>query len=240
MAENSNNRNQKRKSSERRTGPRYRLSAPPKIEMLQTETGTLIQVRLVDLSQGGCQVETDCVLPLGTEVTVTLEKSSNQVRAQARVVRASPNQALALAFTSMEGEGFRILDEWQSTFVATTWVAANRRKSQRAAIQIEVSISGYNSGGVRFTEDTETVEISALGGSVILRTTVHKGQRLVLSNPKTKVEVECIVANIEVKGAERLIGLAFNVPNQPFWPINFPPAGWSQNDPYAKRYGSKI
>jgi hypothetical protein len=238
MPENSNNRTLKKKRSERRAGPRYRLSAPPKIGMFQTDTGTLIQVHLVDLSQGGCQVEAEAVLPLGTEVTVMLEKGSNHVRAQARVVRASPSQILAVAFTSMEGDGFRILDEWLSTFITTTWVATNRRKSQRAAIHIEVSISGYNPRGVRFTEDAETVEISAIGGSVVLRAEVQKGQMLVLSNPKTKVEVECLVANIEARGADKLVGLAFKVPNQPFWPINFPPAGWSHSDPYAKRYGS--
>jgi hypothetical protein len=206
--------------------------------MLLTESGTFIQVRLVDLSQGGCQVVTERVLPLGTEVKVTLEKSGDQVKALARVVRTYEDQGLALAFTSMEGEGFRILDEWLSTFVATTWVAANRRRSQRAAMQIEVSVSGYDAKGAGFTEDTKTVEISAFGGSVILRTPVHKGQRLVLSNLKTKVKVECIVANSEARGTERLVGLAFMVANQPFWPMNFPPAGWSHSDPYAKRHGS--
>ena len=47
----------------------------------------------------------------------------------------------------------------------------------------------------RFTEDTTTVEISAFGGSVILKTRVRRGQRLVLSNLQTKVTVECLVAH---------------------------------------------
>lgn len=238
MADKTSNRNQRRKGSERRTGPRYRLSAPPNIEILHRETVTPIQARLMDLSQGGCHIETDRILSLGDEVAVRLEKGGNEVRAMARVVRASPDHGLALAFTSMEGEGYRILDEWLSTFVATTWVATNRRRSQRAAFQIEVSVAGYNSRGAQFTEDTETVEISSHGGTLLLRTPVRKGQRVVLSNPKTKVAVECIVATIEIRGDRCLIGLAFYVPNQPFWPVNFPPVGWSQSDPYAKRYGS--
>ena len=238
MADKSNNRNQRRKGSERRTGPRYRLSAPPNIEILYPETAAPIQARLIDLSQGGCNVATDLLLPLGAEVAVRLEKSDKQVRAMARVVRTSPSEGLALAFTSMEGEGFRILDEWLSTFVATTWVAANRRRSQRAAFQIEVSVSGYNNSGTQFKEITETAEISAYGGTLLLQTQVHKGQRVVLSNPRTKVEVECIVATVEARSSGCLVGLAFNVPNQPFWPINFPPAGWSHTDPYAKRYNS--
>src|ERR1700674_4929472 len=190
MSDDSNKRGLQRKISEKRTSPRYRLSTPPQMEILHTESGAPTKVRLSDLSQGGCYVETDCVLPLGTEVTVALEKSDDHVRAQARVVRVSPNKGLALAFTSMDKMGLRILDQWLSTFVAATWAAANRRRSQRAAIQIDVSLSGYNSKGVPFTENTRTVEISAFGGSVILRILVKKGQRLVLSNLQTKVKVE--------------------------------------------------
>ena len=238
MSDDSKKRDPQRTISERRTSPRYRLSTPPKVEILHTESGAPIKARLGDLSQGGCYVETDCLLPLGTEVRVTLEKSGDHVRAQARVVRVGPNMGVALAFTSMEGIGFRILDQWLSKFVAATWAAANRRKSQRVAIQIEVSVSGYNAKGVPFTEDTRTVEISAFGGSVILRIPVNKGQRLVLSNPQTNVKVECIVANLGAKGTEWLVGLAFIVANQPFWPINFPPADWSPSHPDAKRYSS--
>jgi PilZ domain len=238
MSDDSKKRGPQRKISEQRTSPRYRLSTPPKVEILHTESGAPIKVRLGDLSQGGCYVETDCLLSLGTEVTVDLEKSGDHVRAQARVVRVSPDKGLALAFTSMEGNGLRILYQWLSTFVAATWAAANRRKSQRVAIQIAVSVSGYNAKGVPFTEDTRTVEISAFGGSVILRIPVNKGQRLVLSNPQTKVEVECMVANLEARGTDRLVGLAFIVANQPFWPIVFPPADWSPSHPDAKRYSS--
>jgi hypothetical protein len=238
MSDDSKKRGLQRKISERRTSPRFQLSPPPQIEILPTDRGAPIKVRLGDLSQGGCYVETDCVLPLGTEVTVTLEKSGDHVRTQARVVRVSSNKGLALAFTSIEKMGRRILDQWLSTFIATTWSAANRRRSQRAALQIEVNVSGYNAKGAPFTEDTRTVEISAFGGSVILRIPVNKGQRLLLSNLKTKVMVECVVANLEARGTEWLVGLAFIVANQPFWPIDFPPADWSPSHPDAKRYRS--
>src|ERR1700730_12103952 len=99
-------------SSEHRTSPRYRLSAPPEVEILPVKSGTPVKARLADLSLGGCYVETNSLLPLGTELTITLKKSGDRVRAQARVVRASPNEGLALAFTSMEGEEFRILESW--------------------------------------------------------------------------------------------------------------------------------
>ena len=199
---------------------------------------TPVQARLVDLGLGGCYLKTDCVLPLGAEVSLTLKKSAEQVRAKARVVRTSPNEGLAFAFTSMEGAGFQMLDGWLSTFVSTTWAAGNRRRSQRVAIQIKVKVSGYTVAGERFTEDTTTVEISALGGLVNLRSPVNTGQRLALSNPQTRVTAECVVAYVQARDAAWQVGLAFTVPNQPFWPVDFPPTDWSPHHPDAKRFGS--
>jgi hypothetical protein len=238
MSDNSQTRDNQRKGSERRTSSRYRLSQPPEVEILHSESSTPVKARLSDLSRGGCYVETDCSLPLETEVTITLKKSAEQVTAQARIVRAFPNSGLALAFTSMEGASFKILDGWLSAFAATAWVAANRKRTQRVAMQIEVRVSGYNSEGARFTVDTNTVEISAFGGSVILETPVRPGQRLVLSNLKTKATVECMVVYGDAKGTARHVALAFVSANQSFWPIVFPPADWSSRDPEAKRSGS--
>jgi hypothetical protein len=108
------------------------------------------------------------------------------------------------------------------------------QKIATSAIQIEVRVSGYNTQGARFTEDTHTDQISAFGGMVILRTPVNRGQRLVLTNRRTKVTVECMVAYRD--GME--VGLAFVVLNQPFWPLDFPPAEWSSRHPDAKQFGS--
>jgi hypothetical protein len=234
MSDDSQNREHQRKGSERRTSSRYRLSQPPEVEIFHSESGASVKGSVGDLSRGGCYVETDSPLPLEADVTITLKKSGDQVRAQARIVRTFPNGGLGLAFTSMEGDGFRILDSWLSAFIATTWVAANRRRTQRAAMQINVRVSGYNAEGERFSEDTHTVEISALGGLVILQTAVKRGQRLVLSNLQSKVTVECMVAHHEAKGPVWHVGLAFVVLNQPFWPIEFPPADWSPRKPDAK------
>jgi len=149
------------------------------------------------------------------------------MKAQAQVVRPVPTQGLGMAFISMEGEAFQLLDSWLSIFVATTWVAAHRRRSQRISMQIKVRVSGYNPEGARFTENTHTVQISAFGGSVILKTPVNRGQRLVVFNLQTKVTVECMVAYHETKSTECIVGLAFTVLNQSFWPVEFPSADWS-------------
>src|ERR1700686_5615211 len=109
MSDDSQNLDPSRKGSERRTSSRYRLSQPPEVEILHAEIGSPVKVRLGDLSEGGCYIETDCSLPLETEITITLKKGGDQVKAQARIVRVFPNTVLALGLTSMEGDGFRTL-----------------------------------------------------------------------------------------------------------------------------------
>src|ERR1700688_2596980 len=102
---------------ERRANPRYQLSTPPEVEILQAGNGKPFSVRLIDISRGGCFVETDHELPLEVGVTVTLKKSGDFIKALARVVRVGPRKGLALEFTSMESEDFRLLDGWLSLFV---------------------------------------------------------------------------------------------------------------------------
>jgi hypothetical protein len=237
MADQPQKPGQKRKSSEHRTSPRYKLPAPPEVEILDVESGAPISANLGDLSSGGCFVETSYVPPAGTEVTIVLKKSGDQIKAQAQVVRVSPNEGLALVFTSMGAEEFRILESWLSIFVATAWVAANRRGTQRVAMQIEVRVSGYNAEGARFTEDTHTVLISGFGCLVTLQSRVNRGKRLTLTNLQTKKTVECLVAYHEASDNAWQVGLAFIALNQPFWPVEFPPADWTRHHPDAKKVG---
>src|ERR1700688_4049768 len=99
MSHNSIHRKPRRKDSERRSSSRYKLLAPPEVEILPSPPGVSVKARLNDLSRGGCYVFTDCDLPLGTEITVTLKKGGKEIIAGARVVRIVPQEGLALAFT---------------------------------------------------------------------------------------------------------------------------------------------
>ena len=144
-----------------------------------------MHARLGDLSSGGCFVETEYQPDLGIELTLKLKKSGDILKARGQVVRISPGKGLALVFTSMGAEEFRILESWLSIFVATAWVESNRRGTERIAMQIEVRVSGYNSKGTRFTEDTHTVQISGFGCVVTLQTQVNRGKRLTLTNLRT-------------------------------------------------------
>ena len=191
-------------------------------------------MRLGNLSRSGCFVETTYSAPLEAKVTLVLKKSGDEVRAQARVARAFPNQGLGLEFISIEGNGFQVLDDWLSTYMASTWVVAPRR-SQRVAMQIAVGVSGLNAKGARFAEETSTIEINSAGCSVILRTPLGLGQRLVLRNLKTNISIECMVAYRSNVAVQPLVGLGFLVAADAFWPIVFTPADWSVHYPDAKR-----
>jgi len=107
-------------------------------------------------------------------------------------------------------------------------------------MQIGVRVSGYNEEGIRFTEDTRTLVISAYGCLAILSTPVKRGQRVVLSNPQTSRTVECIVAYYGARDTAQEVGLAFNSPNERFWSISFPPADWSPHHPDAKPSGLSL
>ena len=211
------------------------MPAPPEVEILRVEDGMSVPARLVDLSSGGCFIETDYLPAEGTDLAITLKKSGDVLKAQVQVIRVVPNSGLALVFTAMGAEEFRTLESWMSIFVATSWVAANRRGTQRVAMQIDVRVSGYNAEGVRFTEDTQTVLISGLGCLVTMQTKVSRGKRVTLTNLQSKKTVECLVAYHEPSGAAWQVGLAFVALNQPFWPVEFPPADWTRNHPDAKR-----
>ena len=202
-------------------------STPPEAEILHTGSSTTVTVRVGDLSRRGCFVETTDFAPLEAEVTLLLKKGGDQMRAQARVVRAFPNQGLGLEFLSIEGNGFQILEAWLSRFVGSTWVAAPSRRSPRVAMQIAVRVSGFNAKGARFAEETNTIEINSPGCSVILRTPVGTGQRLVLRNLKTNISIECMVAYRSNDAAQPLVGLGFLVESKSFWPIVFLPTEWS-------------
>jgi hypothetical protein len=46
--------------------------------------------------------------------------------------------------------------------------------------------------------------------------------------------VECMVAHHEAQGGEWQVGLAFTMPNQSFWPIDFPSVERSPHHPDKK------
>jgi len=140
-------------------------------------------------------------------------------------------------FTAIEPEQRGILETWLAESRETSWLAANRRRSQRVLMTIPVRVSGQTGAGSPFEEETHTRAISAHGALIPVLTPVYRGQRLTLSNIQTKAALECVVAHIDRrKGEHPQAGVEFTLPNRMFWHVAFPPKDWTPRHPDAKAH----
>jgi PilZ domain len=220
--------------ADRRTHPRYAFTAP--VEVVATEPGARMQTRVRDLSEQGCYVDTGSPLPLGTAAELRITKGRKSFQARARVVFTQPGKGMGLMFTAVEPEHFGTLSTWIAESRETSWLAANRRRSQRVLMKIPVRLSAQTAAGSSlFDEETHTLAISAHGALIALSAPVYRGQRLNLSNVQTKAALECVVAHVDrFPGEEIRVGLEFLLPNATFWHVAFPPKDWTPRHPDAK------
>ena len=219
--------------ADRRSHPRYEFAAA--VEVVAAESGARIETRVRDLSQQGCYVDTNNVLPLGTVTDVRITKGAQLFEARARVVYSRASKGMGLVFTAMEPEPLRTLEMWLAESRETSWLAANRRRSQRVLMTVPVRVSGQTGAGLPFDEETHTRAISAHGALILVSTQVHRGQRLSLSNLQTRAALECVVAHIDRHQRDHPhVGVEFTLPNPVFWHVAFPPKDWTPRHPDAK------
>src|SRR6266446_8377069 len=221
--------------ADRRTDPRYEFTAA--VEVIATESGARIETRVRDLSQQGCYVDTNKPLPLGTVTDVRITKGTQLFEARGRVVYSRVGKGMGLVFTAIEPEQRDTLATWLAESRETSWLAANRRRSQRVLMTIPVRVSGQNVLGSPFEEETHTRAISAHGALILVSTQVYRGQRLTLSNVQAKAALECVVAHIgKYQGSQPQVGVEFMLPNPMFWHVAFPPKDWTPRHPDAKSH----
>ncbi len=218
--------------ADRRVHPRYEFFAAA--EVLPAESGGRMETRVRDLSQQGCYVDTSDALPLGTVTDMRITKGAQLFEARARVVYSRATKGMGLVFTAIEPERLSILETWLTESRETSWLAINRRRSQRVLMTVPVRVSG-KTGAAVFEEQTYTRAISAHGALILLSAQVHRGQRLTLSNVQTKAALECVVAHIDRRQRNQpQAGVEFMLPNPMFWHVAFPPKDWSPRHPDAK------
>src|SRR5229473_585215 len=219
--------------ADRRTHPRYEFTAA--VEVVAPESGARIETRVRDLSHQGAYVDTNNPLPLGTVTDVRITKGAQLFEARARVVYSRVGKGMGLVFTAIEPEQLRTLETWLAESRETSWLAANRRRSQRVLMTIPVRVSGKTDAGLPFGEETHTRAISAHGALILMSTQVYRGQRLTLSNVQTRAALECVVAHIDRRQGEHpQAGAEFTLPNPMFWHVAFPPKDWTPRHPDAK------
>jgi hypothetical protein len=221
--------------ADRRTHPRYEFTAA--VEVVAAESGVRIETRVRDLSQQGCYVDTNKPLPLGTVTDVRITKGAQLFEARGRVVYSRVGKGMGLVFAAIEPEQRGTLATWLTESRETSWLAANRRRSQRVLMTIPVRVSGQNVLGSPFEEETQTLAISAHGALILVSTQMYRGQRLTLSNVQTKAALECVVAHIKKhQGDHPQVGVEFMLPNPIFWHVAFPPKDWTARHPDAKAH----
>ena len=209
------------------------------MEVAEIESGRgRIKGHLGNLARGGCYVKTETPCPLGTALNVRITTSTQStVQARARVVSSIPGKGMGLQFADLEAEQLRILDSWLDAAVETSWLEANRRRSQRIALAVKVQVMAPDGrGGELFKERTQTVSVSPrYGAMVVISTRVDKGQQFVLRNLRTEAEMECTAVYVSRATNDQYeVGLSFVMPNRAFWGVVFPPADWSMRHPDAK------
>jgi len=222
-----------RTSADRRAHPRYAFTAA--VEVAVGEPGARLKARIRDLSQQGCYIDTDSPFALGTATDVRVTKGVESFEASARVVYNQPGKGMGLMFTAVEAEQLGTLNTWIAESREISWLAANRRRSQRVLMNIPVRVSGQAGAALFFEEDTHTLAISTHGALIVVAAPVYRGQRFTLSNVQTNAALECVVVHVDkVPGGETQVGVEFMLPNPTFWHVAFPPKDWTPRHPDAK------
>jgi hypothetical protein len=93
----------------------------------------------------------------------------------------------------------------------------DQRRAQRLPIYLPVQVYG-KLDGVPFSENTETINVSACGGLVPISAGVVRAQKLILTNLQTDQDLTCRVARlIRSERGQVLAGLEFLHSAPGFW-----------------------
>lgn len=103
-----------------------------------------------------------------------------------------------------------------------------RRRSQRVILTLSVTVRTEGSPKeASFEEETHTLIVNLHGALIVLGGKVAKGQKLRLTNRRTKEEQICRVATVSPGTAGKSqVGVEFLNPSPDFWRISFPPEDW--------------
>jgi hypothetical protein len=97
----------------------------------------------------------------------------------------------------------------------------DRRCGCRVALATPVCVYGWLADEP-FSENTETLNVSVIGGLIPLYAKVIPSQELILTNLKTNEDLPCRVArSIRTEGGKTLAGLTFLQVSPSFWQIEF-------------------
>jgi PilZ domain len=96
------------RAGERRTFPRYALSA--EAEVVEARARTRMNARVSDLSRMGCYVEMMSPFPLGSNLKMRIMKNKTPFLVQGRVAYSSGG--MGIRFTEVAPEQIVVLEKW--------------------------------------------------------------------------------------------------------------------------------
>lgn len=101
-----------------------------------------------------------------------------------------------------------------------------RRRAARLPLKMPVFVYGRYSdgnGNEPFSEISETLNVSALGGLIPLAADVSVAQKLILFNAESNAELPCRVTRlIRTAMGEKMIGVEFAQSSAQFWQVSTP------------------
>jgi hypothetical protein len=98
------------RAGERRAYPRYTVQV--QIELREQGSAVPIRTETSDLSRGGCYVQLNLTLPLGTYVHGRLWLDGSPVNFRGRVVTCHPQFGNGIMFMELEGKGGELLTQY--------------------------------------------------------------------------------------------------------------------------------
>lgn len=98
------------RNEERRRSPRFTCGGQARIVSLPFN-GVALSGKILDLSLGGCYIETDQPLPCGTMVEVIVQVDASSFRALGRVRDSRDRSGAALEFLQLSAGGHDLLRE---------------------------------------------------------------------------------------------------------------------------------
>jgi len=112
--------------------------------------------------------------------------------------------------------------------------SANQRRSQRVPLQVVVIVRADMPDGRCVQVQAFTSVVNAHGGMLESPMKLATGQRILLINPNSGIDVGCRVVRVEgSNSALHDVAFEFDQRSPRFWPLNFPPEDWTAEEMIA-------
>jgi hypothetical protein len=110
---------------------------------------------------------------------------------------------------------------------------AERRRAHRVSLATPVFVYGWT-GNEPFSENTKTLDVSALGGLMLLSANVALSQELLLSTANATEDLPCrVVRSAKTSNGAIAVGFEFLRTSPNFWQIEFVSAAAKSSHPSA-------